>query len=143
MVRRSAFLRAGGFDLASTPCEDWDLLLRLEQTNARFISCRLPLLLYRTHSAMNSNNAWKMYRGEKRVYELRIGPRTSWWKRPFSKLYMDSAFLMGVALVQRYMRQPHLGIMLRSISTWPFGHSRRYRIAIHMLLSKFGVIRSV
>ena len=141
MIRREVFLDVGGFDSTAQPCEDWDLWLRLEQAGAGFAVVRERLLIYRSHSSNESNNAWKMYAGEMRAFERRIAPRISPVLRPFARRRMKAHFLAGVALVERELRRPHLGIMLRSLATWPAGDWRRHKVALHMLLTRVGALR--
>ena len=140
MIRRETFLGVGGFDSASQPCEDWDLWLRLEQAGARFAVVREPLLIYRFHGANESNNAWKMYHGEMRAFTLRIEPRVPRLLRRFARQKMKGRALAGVALVEREQRRPHVGIMLRSLASWPFGDWRRHKVALHMVLKRMGML---
>ena len=140
MMRREAFLAVGGFDSAAQPCEDWDLWLRLEQAGISFAVVREPLLIYRFHAANESNNSWKMYRGEMRAFTLRIEPGVSRLLRPFARLRMQSRALAGVALLEREQRRPHVGIMLRSLAAWPLGDWRRHKALVHMLLKNVGVL---
>jgi glycosyltransferase involved in cell wall biosynthesis len=134
LARRSSLLQVDGFDPASSPCEDWDLWLRMEQAGATFTGCDEPLTQYRHHTSMGSGNGHKMYLAEMRVFDLRIAPRVAPWLRPFLRLRAQSAFLAGEAIIEREFRRPHLRIMLRSLVTWPFGNWRRYVIAASMLL---------
>ena len=134
ILRRSKFLSVGGFAKEASPCEDWDLWLRLEQAGATFLVLAEPLLLYRQHSNNASNNSRRMYNAERRAFEKNIAPRygklNRWWRR----LQAISRFEAGVALVDREQRRPHLFTMLASLLIFPFGDWRRYKIALHMLL---------
>ncbi len=134
ILRRSKFLSVGGFAKEASPCEDWDLWLRLEQAGATFTALHEPLLLYRQHSNNTSNNSRRMYDAERRAFEKNIAPRygklNRWWRR----LQAISRFEAGVALVDREQRRPHLFTMLASLLIFPFGDWRRYKIALHMLL---------
>jgi glycosyltransferase involved in cell wall biosynthesis len=138
LIRRTALLEVGGFVPVATPCEDWDLWLRMEQAGAIFASCREPLTFYRCHTEMVSSNGPRMYQGEMRVYDLWIAPRLRPWQRPFYRLYYQSQFLAGLALMERDQKKPSLGIMASSILKFPFGYWRRYKIALHMLLRGSG-----
>jgi glycosyltransferase involved in cell wall biosynthesis len=141
LMRRSTFLRVGGFDPTATPCEDWNLLLRLEQSNARFVSCPEIVLRYRFHASNNSNDGWKMYRAELRTYDRLIGPRVNPLFRPLVRRFRDSGFIASVALVHREQNLPHLATMLRSLFVFPLGNWKRYKLAAHMLLTKAGLFR--
>jgi hypothetical protein len=141
LMLRSTFLRVGGFELNSTPCEDWNLLLRLEQAKANFVSCPAPVLRYRIHSSNNSNDGWKMCRAELRTYDSLIGPRVNPLIRPFVRRFRESGFIAAVALVHREQNLPHVGTMLQSLFVCPLGNWMRYKIVAHMLLTKAGLIR--
>lgn len=140
IMRRETFLTAGGF--APTHfCEDWDLWLRLDHQGVRFAVVPEPLTIYRSHATNTSNNAWKMYHAEILTFELHIASRTPALLRPFVRQRMKAHFLAGVALVEREQRRPHLLILLRSLAIWPFAEPRRYKIALHMILTRLGAVR--
>jgi glycosyltransferase involved in cell wall biosynthesis len=141
LMRRSTFLEVGGFELNSTPCEDWNLLLRLEQAQANFVSCPEPVLRYRIHSSNNSNDGWKMCRAELRTYDSLVSPRVNPFLRPFVRRFRQSGFIAAVALVHREQNLPHLATMLRSLFVFPLGNWMRYKITAHMLLAKVGLVR--
>lgn len=134
LVRRSAFLAAGGFRSSAQPCEDWDLWLRMEQNGAKFVTIPESLLLYRLHATNGSNDGEKMFRGELRVYDSLIAPRVPALLRPLDRLRAESGFRAGMSLIDREQGRPHLRNMLLSVARWPFGHGRRYRFLASMLL---------
>jgi glycosyltransferase involved in cell wall biosynthesis len=141
MVRRSVFLKVGGFESAAQPSEDWDLCLRMVQAGAHLITCPQLSLFYRIHTSNSSNNGKRMYLAETWVYDHRIAPRIHPILRPFYRARAQSGFLAGWARVDREQKLPHLGIMLRSLAIFPFGNWVRYRIAAHMLLKNAGILR--
>ena len=133
LLRRSTFFEVGGFHPDATPCEDWDLWLRLDQAGSRFINCPQPLLIYRFHGGNESSKAWKMFHGEMRVFRKHIAPRY----HPFVRgLYWRSArarFELGVCLGERENGNPFLPTLLSSLVRWPFGVSKRYRMLAHTM----------
>ena len=134
MLRREPFLAVGGFDGSSTPCEDWDLWLRLEQAGAKFVCSPEIGLQYRVHDSNVSNDSRKMYRGGLRAYDLRIAPTLPWIVAVVGRQFMKSKFLGEVAIVEREQNRPHIGIMLSSIAGFPFGDWRRYKIVAHSII---------
>ena len=142
LVRRSAYLAAGGFEPVATPCEDWDLWLRMQQAGAVFTSCPEPLLLYRCHTSNVSSNGMKMYHGELRAFDLRIAPRLNPLTRAFWRQQAKSRFMAGVAIIDREHHRPFLKSMLTSLAWFPFGDWDRYKVAAHMLLTHFGLLRA-
>jgi len=61
-VARDALLQAGGFDKACTPCEDWDMWIRLAARN-RFAALNLPLVTYRVSPGSLSSHALRLAKG--------------------------------------------------------------------------------
>jgi GT2 family glycosyltransferase len=141
MIRRETFASAGGFDRFAQPCEDWDLWLRLEQAKARFVTCPEPLLIYRIHSSnTSSRDAYRMYHAEMRAYDRLVAKRFHPAFRSTHRLYMQSKFLLGVAVVERQQGRPHLNALMGSIAIFPFGRWMRYKIAAHVLLKRAHVL---
>ena len=82
-----------------------------------------------------------MCRGELRTYDSLISPRVNPFLRPFVRRLRRSGFIAAVALVHREQNLPHLGTMLQSLFVFPLGNWMRYKIVVHMLLAKAGLIR--
>ena len=142
VIRRSAFLAAGGFNDQRTS-EDWDLWLRLLHRGTKFASCSEPLLLYRLHgnNVTVTSNKLTIYQENMSVYRAHVvphltGPRR--WIAParyFSPLNADIAYLL------REKGDPRcLSVMTASILQWPFGDLTRYKGWLHMLLTRLNVI---
>lgn len=135
VIRRSTFLRVGGFDSRHNSVEDWDLWLRLLHAGARFVSCPEPLLQYRVHPAANTNNPLPVLEKSMGVVRANILPSLSWFgrltqgRRIISRLQGEAAILLRQNALPGAQQW-----MLRSIRTHPFHEPRRYRIGLHMLL---------
>ena len=140
IARRERVLQVGGFDDSARPCEDWDLWLRLVDAGCRFLLVPEALLLIRAHESNLSNQSYRMMGAEMLAWERHVGPRFSPLARPLRRRAAKSHFLGRVALVEREQQRPHLGIMARSLLLAPLGDWRRYRIFLHMLLTKTGVL---
>lgn len=141
LVRRTRLVELGGFDLSAPPCEDWDLWLRLAAAGCKFVLEPSHLLLIRSHDSNISNQSFRMMKAEVRAWDKNIAPRYGALARPLRRRAARAHFLGRVALVEREQRRPHLGVMARSLLLSPLGEWRRYRIFLHMLLTRVGVLR--
>lgn len=61
-VRRDTLLAVGGFEKDCTPCEDWDIWIRLA-AKCRFAALDQPLVIYRVVPGSLSSQALRMARG--------------------------------------------------------------------------------
>ncbi len=61
-VRRDALMSVGGFEKDCTPCEDWDMWIRLA-AKYRFAALDQPLVIYRIVPGSLSSQALRMARG--------------------------------------------------------------------------------
>lgn len=66
LIRRPALAAAGEFDTAMSPCEDWDMWIRLSRLgDIAFVD--QPVVAYRRHTVNASNDVQKMWRASDRV----------------------------------------------------------------------------
>ena len=68
MVRRELFEQVGSFDERVSPCEDWDMWIRIAQVS-EFAYVDRVLAKYRMHSANMSRDQERMMTGRFRVLE--------------------------------------------------------------------------
>lgn len=66
LIRRPALAAVGEFDKATSPCEDWDMWLRLSRLGD-FAFIDRPVVEYRRHGANTSNNLETMWRASDAV----------------------------------------------------------------------------
>lgn len=67
LVRRSAMERAGAFDPAMVPCEDWDMWLRLAHAGAVFVPVPGARSTYMRHPGSLSADCLRIWRASLRV----------------------------------------------------------------------------
>src|ERR1035441_7246328 len=121
VIRRSAFLAAGGFDTQFKFVEDWDLWLRLLHAGMVFAACPEPLLLYRIHPNSASHNAIPSLAAAKQIYRRRVLPHLPKATRWLSHMKSQSGQESSAAYVLRRVGDPrHLPIMATSILRYPF-----------------------
>jgi glycosyltransferase involved in cell wall biosynthesis len=72
VVRRSAFERTGGFDTGLDSCEDWDMWLRLAESDFWARGTREPLARYRRWPGSMSNKKQKMAEHDLLVLEKNL-----------------------------------------------------------------------
>lgn len=142
VLRKALLEKVGGFDPRASPCEDWDLWLRLAAAGCRFLLSSEALLIIRTHESNVSNQSYRMMDAEMRAWEGHIGPAFSSFFRPLWRRAARSHFLGGVALVERERQRPHLGIMMRSLLLSPAGDWPRHKVFLHMLLTRLGILHA-
>ena len=140
VARKSEIVAVGGFYVDATKAEDWDLMVRLKQAGTVFVTCREPLMLYRRHSMNVTNEPAFTYTGDLQVFDRLILPRIAAPLRPFARWRRVSMLEGDRSILERENRQRHLSRMLKSIVMWPLGNWRRYKIALHMMLTKTGLI---
>jgi glycosyltransferase involved in cell wall biosynthesis len=134
LLRRSAFLAAGGFDTQFKIAEDWDLWLRLLHSGIEFAACQEPLLLYRIHPQSVSHNAMPGLAECKEIYRRDVLPRlpraTRWWTHQKAQSGLEST----AAFVLRKVGDPRcLAMMTTSIVRYPFHQPHRYKVLAHMV----------
>lgn len=137
LIRRSAYLAAGGFDPKLKLVEDWDLWLRLLHRGTRFAACPEPLLLHRIHSNMQSKNAMDALAEAKHIYRRhvlpRLSPATRWIKHQISQSGQESS----ASYILREVNDPrYFSMMASSIFRYPFNNPHRYKVFAHMLLTR-------
>jgi glycosyltransferase involved in cell wall biosynthesis len=138
VMRRSAFLDAGGFDTQFKIVEDWDLWLRLLHSGAQFAACQEPLLCYRVHPNSVSHNASPALAEAKDIYRRRVLPHlpasTRWLNHQKSQSGQEAA----AAFVLRKVGDPrYLSIMASSLLRYPFNEPHRYKVFAHMVYTRF------
>jgi glycosyltransferase involved in cell wall biosynthesis len=142
LIRRSAYLAAGGFNPSIKLVEDWDLWLRLLQAKVQFAGCNEPLLLTRHHAGNLSNNAIAALAEQKEIYRRLVLPhlpRHSQWlthQRSQSRQETVAAFIL------RQNGDPrHFAMMARAILRYPFTDPHRYKVFAHMIYTRLGMGR--
>jgi len=143
LIRKSALLEAGGFNLPVCPSEDWDLWIRFVRrwSVEVFDAVDETLITYRLTPGSQSSNAWNMVRAATAVMEsvalsdTRGLTRMLWRQRIVSRLLYDASITL------REEGSPdYLAVALRSFWKWPLAGRvlppRRYKVIAHMLWSK-------
>ncbi len=146
VIRRSTFLRFGGFDPRFNNVEDWDLWLRLYHGGVLFAGCAEPLLLYRRHALSASHDALPSLRMLKQIYREQVFPHLPRSTRWLSLLRAYSGQESVAAMDLRESGRPgYLGVMATSILRHPFHSRHRYKVFAHMLYTRtkqaFGINR--
>lgn len=137
LIRRSTFLRFGGFGTTFRIVEDWDLWLRLLHAGVQFVSCDAPLLLYRMHSNNVTKNAITLHQENMLVYRTRVKPLLRGPSRWFAPAIYFSQHNVDLAYLLREAGDPTaLSVMTSSILQWPFGDLTRYKVWLHMMLHR-------
>jgi glycosyltransferase involved in cell wall biosynthesis len=140
IIRRSTFLAIGGFNDQRIG-EDWDLWLRLLHGGAKFVSCPEPLLLYRIHDSNVTTNKRVLIEESTAVFRRHVLPHLSGPEKwiaasRFTSMYdTERAYALREAGDRGYLAR-----MTSSIIRWPFGDGNRYKMWVHMLLSRLGII---
>ncbi|MEN8148964.1 MAG: glycosyltransferase family A protein [Planctomycetota bacterium] len=125
VVRREAFLAAGGFDEQMTHSEDWDLWLRLAEAG-RFVAAAEVLSTYRFHEDQLIRDGLALSRGKLRVYEkayerLRDRPRPA---RRIRVHLADRRIRLGRRLLKRGEREEGVRLLARAKGLTPFSGLR-------------------
>lgn len=137
IVRRAAFLAAGGFDTQFKIVEDWDLWLRMFHTGTVFAACQEPLLLYRIHPNSVSHNAIPALAECKLIYRLHVLPHIPKATRWLSHRKSQSGQEAAAAHVLRNVGDPcYVKMMATSILRYPFNKPHRYKVFAHMLYTR-------
>jgi len=145
VFRRSKVNEIGGFDPTMRLGEDWDMWHRFIKAGAEFAAVNEPLTFYRRSPAGLSHQAARLLEYQKVVVRKHIACDASvverWWKhaRLISRLEGEAAIVM-----RETGSGDHLKYMLISLFRFPLPLSRtdtRYKIALHMLLTKLGLLR--
>ena len=143
--RLSKAIEIGGFDTAMKYCEDWDMWHRLLNAGAQCACVDEPVTFYRRNPNGLYHQAANVLEYEKRVVRRHVGCDSSaverWWKhaRLISRLESEAAIVlreMGSCDDFRHMR--------KSLYRFPLPLSltdKRYKVALHMLLTKLGILR--
>jgi glycosyltransferase involved in cell wall biosynthesis len=137
LIRRSAYLAAGGFDPNLKLVEDWDLWLRLLHRGISFAACPEPLLLHRIHANMQSKNAMDALAEVKHIYRRHVlphlSPTTRWIKHQISQSGQESA---AAYILREVNDSRYFSMMATSILRYPFNNPHRYKVFAHMLLTR-------
>jgi glycosyltransferase involved in cell wall biosynthesis len=142
VIRRSTFLAMGGFGTTFKITEDWDLWMRLLHSGVRFASCPEPLLLYRIHDNNVSGNGITLLEENTAIFRRFVVPHLSGPKKWIAITRFFSANKADVAYALRERGDKrHLSMMTASILHWPLGDPLRYKVWLHMLLSRIGILR--
>jgi glycosyltransferase involved in cell wall biosynthesis len=134
VMRRSTFLRSGGFDTQFKVVEDWDLWMRLLNSGTVFAGCREPLLQYRIHTRGVSKNMGVWLAETDQVYRRHIMPKFGLPKRWLHSSRIRSEHESIAALnLRQGGDSSYLPMMLRSIARDPWHNPGRYKVLAHML----------
>jgi glycosyltransferase involved in cell wall biosynthesis len=146
VLRRSKAIEIGGFDTTLRSSEDWDLWLRLVKDGARFAAIDEPLTSYRKSPSGLTHQPVGLFECQRVVIRRHIASDASaisrWWThtRLISRLEGEAAIVM-----RDTGSKDHLTYMLRSLCRFPFllsAADKRHKIALHMLLTKLGILRA-
>lgn len=134
LVRRSAFVKSGGFNTKFTVAEDWELWLRLLHTGAKFAACEEPLVRFRIHGRNQSRNAYKSLEEAMDVYREYVLPRQPAKMRWLIYRFTRSEHEFAAALALRNNGDPRqIRMLLTSLATSPFTNFHRYKVLAHMM----------
>ena len=137
IVRRSTFLRCGGFNEAMNYVEDWELWLRMLHSGVQFTGCPEPLLRYRIHNGSMSHNAKSCLAAQKEVFRRHVFPYLPKGTRWISLMKSQSGQEQVAALVLRRAGQPgYLRMVITSIIRFPFNKPMRYKVLAHMFYTE-------
>jgi glycosyltransferase involved in cell wall biosynthesis len=137
LIRRSTYLKFGGFDTTVRFVEDWELWLRLLHGGVKFGACREPLVQYRLHPNSTTQNVMGNLEEAKSIYRKYVSPRLHWSQRAIEEARYVSRAEEEAAFVLRSQKDPrHLRLMLRSILMDPLHTPKRYKVAAHMMYTR-------
>jgi GT2 family glycosyltransferase len=127
VVRRDAFLAAGGFDESMTHSEDWDLWLRLADGSA-FVASAEVLSTYRFHEDQLIRDGMALSRGKLRVMEkaferLRGRPRLA---RRIRVHLAERLLRLGRRLLKRGETEEGVRLLVRAKGLTPLSGLRAY-----------------
>jgi|SRR5580658_185844 glycosyltransferase involved in cell wall biosynthesis len=135
VVRRSAVLEAGGFNVEVKGCEDWDLWVRLAPLG-RFVACENALLFALIHGDNYSLKPDLMLKAVETALPVLLG-NTVGWERSVTKSRIMAGQYANAALMCREKNEMRaLGYCLRSMLAWPLPDYRpdRYKLFAAQLL---------
>jgi len=144
VLSRAMVIKVGNFDPALRYWEDWELWVRFVKAGAQFASVSEPLTYYRRSPEGLSHQAGLMMHYLAVVVDKIVSGETPapvrWWKRArmISRLESDMAILARETGHLDYFRW-----MLGSFFHFPLPltlSDKRYRVALHMALTKLGVL---
>jgi glycosyltransferase involved in cell wall biosynthesis len=141
IMRRSKLLEVGGFSPDPGVAEDWDLWLRLRRAGVQFAACPEPLLLYRVHSKSITSDKSNTWAKNAKTYREQVVPQLHVPDRWIAPARYFSGYKVEIAYSLRDKGDPRcLSVMTASILQWPFGDFTRYKVWLHMLLTRLGVL---
>ena len=120
MVRRSAYLQAGGFNTALRGVDDWEFMVRMSRVGP-FCCVDGPLTLYRLSDDSLSSNAERIYSEATSLIEPLLlnglgGASRFLWRR---RIKSYQAFKAALTLRACGKHDLELRYLLRSIALWP------------------------
>jgi glycosyltransferase involved in cell wall biosynthesis len=146
VFRRSKAIEIGEFDPAMRLSEEWDMWHRFIKAGAEFVAIDEPLTFYRRSPGGLSHQAARLLEYQKVVVRKHIASDAPaverWWKhaRLISRLEGEAAIVMRETGSTDCIHH-----ILRSLLRYPLPLSvsdKRYKIALHMLLTKLGLLRT-
>ena len=144
VIRKSTFQSLGGFATTFKVVEDWDMWLRLLHSGVKFVSCSEPLLLYRVHGSNVSSKTETVVEENMLVYRTRVAPHLTGIERWIEPRRYQSGYNVDRAFILREKGDSHcLAAMSRSLWLWPFGGYYRYKVWLHMLMTRLGFLKKV
>jgi glycosyltransferase involved in cell wall biosynthesis len=144
VIRRSTFLRVGGFDpLIIYGNEDHDLWLRLRSENLVFAACPEPLMHYRRHPT-NTSRGLPWFEECMTLFRRRVYPELPLLTRKFRFNSYLSDHEADLAYTLRTLGDERcLKYMVSSLLHRPFYEPLRYKVCAHMLYSRMRQARPV
>jgi glycosyltransferase involved in cell wall biosynthesis len=138
VVRRSAFLAAGGFATHFKVVEDWDLWLRMLHSGTVFAACQEPLMQYRVHPhSTTSSQALIWFNETDEIYRRLVRGHIPWPLRWLRSNRVRSEHEVNAAYLLRSAYDPRcLTMMLTSILRDPFHDPHRYKVLAHMAYTR-------
>ena len=137
LMRKSAFLDAGGFRTTFKITEDWDMWLRLLHRGIQFASCPEPLLLYRMHGSSVSAQGLTLLEENIGIFREHVLPHLSGVARlrAINRFYGENQAFVAYGLGKQH--DPRcIPLMAKSILHLPFEEPYRYRALAGMVLAR-------
>ncbi len=118
IVRRSALLQAGSFNVDVKGCEDWELWVRLA-TLGRFVACPDALLFALIHGENYSLKADLMLQAIERALPVLLENRAGWQRTVTRRRIMAGQYAHAALMCRKKDEMQALGYCLRSVLAWP------------------------
>jgi glycosyltransferase involved in cell wall biosynthesis len=140
LIKRSALLACGGFDVRFSGVADWELWLRFMRCNSRaaFAAVSEPVTIYRVVAGSMSSNVMGMLAEQRALLVSHLLTDLSGVRRLLWRRLLSAKFLYDSSIIFR--EQGHsacLNLAIQSLIQWPFPGRvlpvLRYKVIAHML----------